>query len=122
MIRAIAVRLVLWLCDRFNIVPIEEHRLLAPKDAVARGQMWEQFYNEEGGLKDMVATIRRGYFEQASAIGHRDNDKLYEFAVADRQARELEREILRIIASGKAAQQRQEHLDREEAARILRAI
>ena len=120
--RNLAIRLVLWLCDRFDINPIAEQRLLAPSDKVERGQRWEQFYNEHGGLRDMIQRIRQSYFEQASAVGHRDNDKLYEFAVADRQARELEREVLQIIATGKATAEKARYDEREEAARILRAI
>lgn len=120
--RNLVLRLVMWLCARYDINPVEEQRRLAPQDRVIRGQRWEEFYSEEGGLRDMIAGIRQNYFEQASALGHRDNDKLYEFAVADRQARELEREVLQIVASGRAMAERQAHIDREDAARILRAI
>lgn len=122
MLRKLAIHLVLWLCTRFDIHTIEAERLKHSADAVERGQRWEQFYREEGGLADMLATIRANYFEAASALGHRDDAKLYEFVVADRCARELEREILQIIATGKATAERRSHIQREEAARILRAI
>lgn len=122
MLRNLVARLVLWLCARFDITPVEQMRLKHTSSAVERGMRFEQFYREEGGLADMIATIRARYFEQASAIGHRDDDKLYEFVVADRCARELEREVLQVIATGKAVAERQKHVEREEAARILRAI
>ena len=122
MLRKLALRLVLWLIARYDLNPIDEQRLVAGGDAVERGQRWEAFYREAGGLADMIKTIRASYFEAASAVGHRDNDKLYEFAVADRQARELEREVLQIITTGKAEAERRKHIQREEAARILRAI
>ena len=122
MMRKLATRLVLWLCARYGITLLDELRTNASPDAVIRGRRWEEFYNEEGGLRDMIASIRQSYFEQASAIGHRDDSKLYEFVVADRQSRELEREVIQIIASGKSALQHRENAERDEAARILRAI
>lgn len=91
-------------------------------DAIERGARWENFYREEGGLSDMIAGLRKGYFEAASAIGHRDDKQLYEFVVADRVARELEREILQIVVTGKAEKDRREHVARENSARILRAM
>lgn len=115
-------RLILWLARRLNVNLLDQARLNAPEDAVARGQRWEMFYREEGGLGDMLARIRMSYFEAASAVGHRDNDKLYEFAVADRLARELEREVLQIIVTGKAEFERREAVARENSARILRAM
>lgn len=89
-------------------------------DVVERAQRWDMFYREEGGLADMIRSLRASYFEAASAVGHRDDDKIYEFAVADRMARELEREVQKIIVTGKAEMDRRNHAAREEAARIIR--
>ncbi|MXO72877.1 hypothetical protein [Alteraurantiacibacter buctensis] len=115
-------RLALWLVRRLGINVLEQTRLNTPADAVARGQRWEAFYHEEGGLADMIARLRQDYFEAASAVGHRDNDKLYEFAVADRMAREIEREVVQIIYTGKAEVERRAAVERENSARILRAL
>lgn len=112
--------LILWLAIRYKL--IDRARLLGGKDAVERGARWEMFYREEGGLADMIARIRADYFEAASAVGHRDNDKLYEFVVADRLARELDREVQKIVVTGKAEASRRDLAQREQAARILRAI
>ncbi len=77
--RNLAVKLVLWLCDRFDIVPLDEARRFASTDAVARGQRWEAFYHEEGGLADMIAALRREAFEAAAELVPRDNEKIYDW-------------------------------------------
>lgn len=115
-------RLTLWLARKQGLAIVSPERLASGSDAVERGIRWDAFYREQGGLADMIAGLRKTYFESASAVGHRDNDKLYEFAVADRMARELEREVIQIIVSGKATVDRQRQAERDEAARILRAI
>jgi hypothetical protein len=122
MMRALAIRLTLWLVSRLAINVVDQARLHGGADAVQRGQRWEMFLREEGGLADMLTKLRRGYFEAASAIGHRDDKQLYEFVVADRIARELEREVLQIVVTGKAEFERREAVAREQSARILRAL
>lgn len=120
--RSLAVHIVLWLCRAFDINPVEHQRLAGGQDAIDRGNRWESFYREEGGLADMIGKVRQAYFTAASEIGARDEGKLYEFVVADRMARELEREVLHIIATGKSKAERLMQAEREKAARILRAI
>lgn len=120
--RNLLTRFTIWLAGRLGLVVLDTQRLNAGTDAVERGRRWEAFYREAGGLADIVAGLRKSYFEAASGIGHRDNDKLYEFAVADRMARELEREVLQIIVTGKAEFERRQMAEREKAAQILRAI
>lgn len=120
--RNILIRFLLWAVERLNVSLVDEARLHGGNDAVERGARWEAFYREQGGLADMIVRIRQEYFEAASAVGHRDNDKLYEFAVADRLARELDREVQKIVVTGKSEAARRDQVQREEAARILRAI
>lgn len=120
--RDLLARLTVWLAGRLGMVLLPADRLKAGSDVVERAQRWETFYREDGGLADMIHKLRQSYFEAASAVGHRDDDKLYEFAVADRLARELEREVQQIIVTGKAEFERRKMVEREEAARILRAV
>jgi hypothetical protein len=98
--RNLLVRFALWLCARLEINPVDETRIRNGTDAVARGVRWNDFYREEGGIKDFFINVRRGYFEAAAALGVSDTDKLYEYALADRIAREVEREVLTVIATG----------------------
>lgn len=120
--KALLIRLTLWLVARLDINPVEEARLHGTRDEIARGERWEGFYNEEGGLRDMLGTVRKGYFEAASALSVGDTGKLYEYALADRLARELEREVLQVVMTGKARAERERAQERTRAARILRSI
>ena len=99
--RNLAIRLVLWLCARFDINPLAEARRFASPDAIARGQRWEAFYHEEGGLADMIAAIRKEAFEAAAELDPRDTDKIYYWATADRNLRKLDRRIRSVIETGK---------------------
>jgi hypothetical protein len=116
--RSIALWLVLWLCRVFALNPVSDARHMAGSDAVARGARWEDFYREQGGLKDMLASLRLGYFEAAAGLSVSDTGKLYEFALADRLARELEREVLQVIVTGKARAERTRAEAREQSARL----
>lgn len=103
MIRNLAIRLVLWLCARFDIVPLDETRKFASPDAVARGQRWEAFYHEQGGLADMIAALRKEAFEAAAELDPAETDKIYYWATADRNLRRLEHKVRGVIANGQIA-------------------
>jgi hypothetical protein len=99
--RNLVVRLVLWLCRRFDISPLDEARRFASPDAIARGQRWEAFYHEQGGLADMIAELRREAFEVAAELDPKDTDKIYYWATADRNLRRLDRRVRTVIETGK---------------------
>lgn len=70
-------------------------------DAIARGQRWEQFYSEEGGIRDMIAKLRHAYFEKVGSLKPGDTDSLMALGMADRIAREIDREVQSVIETGK---------------------
>ena len=96
----LALRLILWLARRYGVVLIDEQRRHISTDAVERGARWEQFYREAGGLADMILAVRKGYFEAAAGLGLSERDKLYEYALADRIAREIDRQVQGVVVSG----------------------
>lgn len=101
--RNLAVRLVLWLCRRFDINPLDEARRFVSPDAVTRGQRWEGFYHEQGGLADMIQSARREAFE-AYAECRPDNVAEKEYlAASDRCWRQIDRRIRSVIETGKIA-------------------
>lgn len=85
-------------------------------DAIARGQRWESFYREEGGIADLIERIRKAYFAKVGELKAGDHEALLMLAVADRLARELEREVIAIIDSGKIEQNRIDQLAKQAAA------
>ena len=38
------------------------------EDAVHRANRWREFYEEESGLRDVLDTLRRAYFDRASEL------------------------------------------------------
>lgn len=98
--RNLAIRLVLWLCNRFDIAPLGEARLRMTADKKARSVQWETFAKEDGGLLDMLGMIRAEAFEAAAELDPKDTDKIYYWATADRNVRKLEARITSVIMSG----------------------
>lgn len=101
--RSLAIRLVLWLCTRFDIMPLDEARRFQSPDAIVRGQRWEAFYHEDGGLADMIASLRKEAFEAAAELDPSDTDKIYYWATADRNLRRLEGKVRGVITNGQIA-------------------
>jgi len=87
-------------------------RLNNGTDAVARGQRWQQFYAEDGGLADMIAKLRRDYFEKVGSLKPGDVEGLKALAMADRIAREIEREVQTVIETGKLRSQDATHTNK----------
>ncbi|WP_230280259.1 hypothetical protein [Croceicoccus sp. Ery15] len=94
-------RLILWLCHRFDVWPMDETRIPMESDAKARSIRWEQFAREEGGLFDMIEALRRETFELASEIPPHEVEKLQYAAMSDRNLRRLKQRIQGVIAAGK---------------------
>lgn len=78
-------------------------------DPVARGQRWRSFYNETGGLADMIRELRRGYFEKAGHLQPGDIQGLQALSLADRILAEIDGRVRTIIVEGEAAAREREH-------------
>lgn len=87
-------------------------RITHGDDAVARGQRWQTFYSEIGGLGDMLDDLRRAYFEKVSSIKPGDTDALQALAMADRIAREIDGQVRTVIETGKLRAAEAEHVER----------
>lgn len=98
--RTMAVNLVLWLCARFDISLIDEARRFASPDAIARGQRWEAFYNEEGGLADMIQQARKEAFEAYAETRPSDVAEKEYLAGIDRCWRQIDRRVRSVVETG----------------------
>lgn len=112
MAKKLAEFIVAWLCGHYQIYPIDACRIRRGSDAVARGHRWEAFYKEENGLAEMLATIRRGYFERAGQLKPGDIAGLQALSVADRICAEIDGAVRLIIVEGDVAAQAQQHADK----------
>lgn len=100
MMRNLAIHLVLWLCRTFDISLIEETRQRNGRDAIARGEQWETFAREEGGLFDMIEQQRREAFEAYADCRPGDVAEKEYLAQQDRCWRQIEARVKGIIQSG----------------------
>lgn len=112
------VRCMTWL-DRIlarfgytRTVPAPLPRVNNGTDAIARGQRWEAFAEEEGGLYDMFARLKADYFLKVGQLSPGDRDKLLALGMAHKIASEIEREVQQVIASGKIAANNRDHVAR----------
>lgn len=81
-------------------------------DAFARGSRWQAFYSEAGGLGDMLAALRRGYFEKAATLRPGDLDGLMALSLADRVIAEIDGRVRSIIVEGEIQAQQRAHAER----------
>lgn len=107
------------LLDRFmawlGYVPVTPRplpRIHNGADAVARGMRYDSFYNEEDGLRDMIASLRRDYFEKVGQLAPGDVDGLRALGMADRIAREIERKVQSVIETGRIRANDRAHSDK----------
>lgn len=82
------------------------------QDALVRARRWIAFYQEDGGIGDMIASLRRSYFEKVGTLKPGDHEALAALAMADRIARELDAQVKAIIDAGKIAEAYKEHADK----------
>lgn len=115
LLRKIAVALVVWLCRRFEITLLDETRIPNGVDAVARGQRWQAFANEDGGLYDMIEVQRKSAFEAYSETRPDQEDERVYLALSDRCWRQLKARVDSVIQTGileqNAAGKKSEHVE-----------
>lgn len=99
--RNLAIRLVLWLCRVFDIVPLDEARKHMGADKVQRAERWQVFATEAGGLFDMIEAQRVAAFEAYADAPPSDHDTKEHLAMQDRAWRQLRARVDNIIATGK---------------------
>lgn len=115
--RNIAIWLVTYLAHRFNIALVAEARVQNGTEAVARGQRWQAFYDEEDGLRDMFASLRQDYFTKVGEVKPGDTDTLLVLGLADKVAREIERKVQSVIETGKLRDKDRAHTNNIAAIR-----
>lgn len=112
-------KLLTWLNLRFGMT-IDATRLQAGTDAVERGQRWETFYREQGGLADMLAKLRQEAFEAAQEAGANDDQTRLAWMLQDRAYRQLQNRIEAVVISGKNEVATRVQRDRDSAVRLVR--
>lgn len=84
-------------------------------DPIQRGRRWQAFYEEEGGIKDMLAEIRSVYLERIAACDPNNTEGLRVLAMAHRVSVEFEGMIRSIVNGADVAEKAKEHSTRMQA-------
>lgn len=82
------------------------------EDPLHRASRWKAFYEEDGGIREVIADIRAQYFAKASSLGVKDTDALLKLSMADKIAQEIDSYFQGIIAGGTVEAERAEHAKR----------
>jgi hypothetical protein len=84
-------------------------------DPIQRGRRWQAFYEEDGGLKDMLAEIKATYLERLAKVDPSNTEQLRILAMAHRVAGEFEGMIQSIVAGAAVAEAAKERTTRMQA-------
>lgn len=81
-------------------------------DPIHRAGRWNDFYHEDGGLKDMLDTLRDAYLDRAASLMPNDTAALLKLGMARKIVGEIEAHIVQIFNAGKVQQAAQDHAER----------
>ena len=84
-------------------------------DPVQIGAQWHLFYEQENGLKDMLASIRNEYLERMAHVEPWETDKLSKLAIASRIVSLIDGHVQSIIGDGKTTAHNREHIRKIES-------
>jgi hypothetical protein len=82
------------------------------EDALHRAVRWQSFYEEEGGLKDLLNTLRQAYFDRAADLMPNDTSALLKLGMAAKIVDQIDAHVTHIMTAGKIQQAAQDHADR----------
>lgn len=85
------------------------------QDPIQRGRRWEAFWNEDGGLKDMLVEIQATYLERLAAVDPANTEQLRILAMAHRVSKEFEGMVRAIIGGADVAQAAKDYSTRMQA-------
>lgn len=84
------------------------------EDPIRRAARWKLFYSEEGGLRDIIAEMKRTYLERMSQVEPWETGKLAKLAIANKICTEVDASVRAIIDAGTVAGERKMMADRIE--------
>lgn len=94
--------------------------MIDPNVAIARAQRWKLFYEEDGGLKDIIQDIATAYIERMALVEPWETDKLSKLAIANRVTLEIGKCVQAIIAEGQVAEHARDNVRRIEQIPVAR--
>lgn len=84
-------------------------------DPIRRAQRWRAFYEEEGGLRDMIDEIGRAYLLRMASVEPWETGKLSKLAMAHKITEQLDGFVQAVFLDGAVAEQAKRHAEKIEA-------
>ena len=82
------------------------------EDPIQRANRWHSFYHEDGGLKEVLDTLRTAYLDRAADLMPNDTAALLKLGMARKIVDQLEQHIQAIFVAGKIEAAAQDHADK----------
>ena len=82
------------------------------EDLIHRANRWREFYEEDGGLSDVLGTLRTAYFARAGELMPGDTAALLKLGMAAKIVEQVEAHIRQILSAGRLEQAAQDHAER----------
>jgi len=82
------------------------------EDAIHRANRWREFYDEDGGLRDVLETLRQAYFARAGELMPGDTAALLKLGMAAKIIEQVDAHIRQILSAGRLEQAAQDHAER----------
>lgn len=81
-------------------------------DPIQRANRWHDFYHEDGGLRDVLDTLKTAYLDRAAGLMPNDTAALLKLGMARKIVGEIEQHIQAIFVAGKVEMAAQDHAER----------
>ena len=82
------------------------------EDPIVRANRWLDFYNEEGGLRDVFGRLRQAYLERAADLMPSDTGALLKLGMAGKLLDQIDAHIMEIVNTGRLEAASREHAER----------
>lgn len=82
------------------------------EDAIHRATRWQMFYEEDGGLREVLDTIKGAYLDRAADLMPNDTAALLKLGMARKIVDQINSHVVSIINAGKIEQAAQDHADK----------
>jgi len=82
------------------------------EDPIHRANRWHDFYHEDGGLKDILDTLKGAYLDRAADLMPGDTAGLLKLGMGRKIVDQIDQHIQAIFVAGKIEMAAQDHADR----------
>jgi hypothetical protein len=82
------------------------------EDLIHRANRWREFYEEPDGLRAVLETLRRAYFDRAGDLMPNDTAALLKLGMAAKIVEQVDAHIRHILTAGRLEQAAQDHAER----------